>query len=276
MRQSLWRLFALGALLLLVLQVGGCATVPATVAVGDQEGERVAALFRQTLAAQRQCPGGLDAQVRVNLRSIWRSGSLQGFVQAMAPSSLKFVGVNPIGQPMIILATDGALFRAVVVPESAWYEGRVDAADFRKYAPADLDPARGFFWLTGRLAPEGLRIEAVEKDAQGTAHWLTCSYPGEEVRQRVLFDPDTRLIRRHLVIGVNGRVAVDVGYDGHLPAGSGQPEACRLPGVVRVESAAHAGATLEMVLGDWLAEPGLTALDFNVPVPPGFVRKPIE
>lgn len=273
------RIFPRSLLLTLVLLpwlAGGCATVPATVAIGDQEGQRVGRLFLETLAAQRCCPRGLDAQVRVNLRSIWQNGSLQGFVQGMAPSYLKFVGVNPLGQPMLILGSDGESFRAVVAPEAKWYEGAVETDAFRKYAPAGFDPARGFFWLIGRLAPDNLTIEAVEQDAEGGGQWLTARYSGEQVRQQVLFDPHTRLVRRHLVLGADGKPVVDVSYDAYQQVAAGQPEVCRLPGMIRVESSAHAGASMEILLGDWLTETTFTPLDFVVPVPPDFVRVPVQ
>ena len=269
-----------GGLAALLLFVGGCATLPATRPLGELQQQEAVARFREAMADQQECSCCLDAQVRLSLKSLVQNGAISGFVQAKAPSYLKFTGLNPLGQPMMFLATDGTFFRYVVVPEGKGYEGLVTAAAFKKYAPQGFDPAHGFFWLAGRLAPEKLRIFSVAQDPEGRGLWLELAYAtdtsgGESLRRHVLFDPAQQVILRHLVAGSDGRIMVDVWYDNYAPPSEGGSDNCRMPGLIRIH-ANHNGAVMELVLGDWLSDAVFSANDFQVDLPSGFTLVPVE
>lgn len=269
-----------GGLLLLLLLSGGCATLPATRPLAELQQQQAVTLFRETMARQQECPCCLDAQVRLSLKSVMQNGTISGFVQAKSPSFLKFTGLNPLGQPMMFLATDGTFFRYVAVPEGKGYEGLVTAAAFKKYAPQGFDPAHGFYWLAGRLAPEKLRIFSVAQDPEGQGLWLELAYAvddfeGKPLRRHVLFDPARQVILRHLVADAEGRIMVDVWYDDYAKASEGGSDNCRLPGVIRIHSN-HNGALMELTLGDWLPDASFSAGDFRVDLPPGFALVPVE
>ena len=270
----------LGGIGLFLLLSGGCATLPATRPLADLQQQQAESLFRETMAQQQKCPCSLDAQVRLSLKSLVQKGTISGFVQAKAPSFLKFTGLNPLGQPLLFLATDGMFFRYVVVPEAKGYEGLVTAAAFKKYAPQGFDPAHGFYWLAGRLAPEKLQIFSVAQDPEGQGIWLELAYAtddsgGEPLRRHVLFDPAQQVIRRHLVAGPDGRIMVDVWYDDYTKASEGGSDNCRLPGLIRIH-ANHNGALMELTLGDWLPDANFSAGDFRVDLPSGFTLVPVE
>ena len=267
--------------ILFLLFAGGCATLPATRPLAELEQQQAVALFRETMALQQKCPDSLDAQVRLSLKSVMQKGTISGFVQAKAPSFLKFTGLNPLGQPLMYLATDGTFFRYVAVSEFKGYEGLVTAGAFEKYAPRGFDPAHGYFWLSGRLAPEKLRIFSAAEDPETHGLWLELAYAadlspaGETLRHHVLFDPVQQLILRHLVASPDGRIMLAVRYDGHAEAPNGVPGNCRLPGLIRTQSYQN-GALMELTLGDWLYDANFSAGDFRVDLPPGFALVPVD
>ncbi len=270
----------LGGLVVLLLFAAGCATLPATRPLAELQQQQAEALFRETIARQQECPCCFDAQVRLSLKSLMQNGTISGFVQAKAPSFLKFTGLNPLGQPMMFLATDGTFFKYVAVPEAKGYEGLVTAAAFKKYAPQGFDPAHGFFWLAGRLAPEKLRIFSVAEDPEGHGFWLELAYAddaseGGALRRHVLFDPAQQVIRRHLVADSDGRIMVDVRYDDYAQASEGGLDNCRLPGLVSIH-ANNNGAVMDLTLGDWLPDASFSAGDFRVDLPPGFQLVPVQ
>ncbi|MCX5875671.1 MAG: hypothetical protein NT087_05125 [Deltaproteobacteria bacterium] len=269
-----------GGLGLFLLLSGGCATLPSTKPLAELQQQQAVVLFRETMARQQDCPSCLDAQVRLSLKSVVQNGTISGFIQAKAPSFLKFTGLNPLGQPLLFLTTDGTFFRYVVVPEAKGYEGLVTAAAFKKYAPQGFDPAHGFYWLSGRLAPEKLRIFSVAEDPEGHGLWLELAYAddasaGGLLRRHVLFDPAQRVILRHLVADPDGRIMVDVRYDDYAKASEGGSDNCRLPGVIRIH-ANNNGALMELTLGDWLPDASFNAGDFRVDLPLGFTLVPVE
>ncbi|MBU2539077.1 MAG: DUF4292 domain-containing protein [Proteobacteria bacterium] len=270
----------LGGLVVFLLLGSGCATLPVTRPLAELHQQEVVALFHETMARQLDCSCCLDAQVRLSLKSLMHSGTISGFVQAKAPSFLKFTGLNPLGQPLMFLVTDGTFFRYIAVPEGKGYEGLVTAAAFKKYAPQGFDPRHGFYWLSGRLAPERLRIFSVAEDPEGHGVWLELAYVTEvsevePLRRHVLFDPDQQVLRRHLVADSDGQILVDVRYDDYGQAPEGVPDNCRLPGLISIH-VNHNGALMELTLGDWLLDVSFNAEDFRVELPSGFKLVPVE
>lgn len=263
---------ALGVCLLsLLLLLSGCAFLPSTTRVADRERDDVERAFLEMLVLQQQCHCCIDASATVTFKAWLQSGTVEGYLQAMSPSYLKFVGLNPIGQPLMILATDGAWFRYIVVPEAKVYEGRVEAATFNKYAPKGFVPKEVFFWLTGRLAPETIVIDSVSKDKEGPGYWLEISSGADATRSLVLFDLQNKIVLRHILRDNEGKNAMDVQYAAYQSLSAGAGDLCKLPGEIIVSSGAHQG-TMRVLLNDWLVEPVFSATDLDVEPPVGFER----
>jgi len=271
---SAGRSLLLFALILILL--GGCAVLPATRPLTDDKQQKAADVFLQAMEERESCLCCFDAQVRLTVRSMFTNGAIPGFLQARSPAFLKFVGLNPLGQPLLIAATDGSSFRSLVVPEGKAYEGPVTATAFARYAPAGFAPGHGFFWLTGSLSPRDLRILAVREDAGGLGYWLVVAHGEEEFRRHVLFDAQERLLLRHMVLDAHGAIVMDVRYDQYQEVAAPGNGLCRLPGTVRVEAGLHGRTVLELTMSDWLPEVVFSEDDFNLALPPGFAVIPVE
>jgi len=257
----------LSGLLLFILS--GCATLPTTLPLPGPDQQRIAMLFQEAVARRQDCDRFLDAQVQVVLKSALQGGTISGFVQAMAPSFVKFVGLNPLGQPLLMMATDGRIFHTVSVPEARWYEGEVSSPIFKKYAPERFDPGQGFYWLVGALPAEGLQVLSVEHDAESRGEWLVVAYPDEKLRRHVLFDPAEQVILRVILADADGRMVMDVRYDRYEGTGA---QGCALPGHITVRDSGKSGAVMEITMGDWLTEVSFTESDFQINPPPGFEK----
>jgi hypothetical protein len=268
------RSLAVPALVLILL--GGCATLPATRPLADDAQRKAAAVFLQTMEERESCLCCLDAQVRLTVRSMFANGAIPGFLQARSPSFLRFVGLNPLDQPLVIAATDGSSFRSLVVPEGKAYEGPVTAAAFSRYVPAGFVPGHGFFWLTGSLFPGDLRILAVREDADGQGYWLVVAHGDEEFRRHILFDAQKRLLLRHIVLDARGTIVMAVRYGQYQEVVAPGGGLCSLPGTVRMEAGLQGRSVLEMTMSDWLPEVVFAAEDFTLALPPGFAVIPVE
>ena len=110
---------------LLFLQ--GCARpVLQTYPVAEPESrETLAAFAKHQQLYLDQCGCCLDAEAEATVSmSIWfsnHSGKFSGYLQAMEPGYIKFFVLNPFGQPVYILATDGTMFKSLNVLESKAY-----------------------------------------------------------------------------------------------------------------------------------------------------------
>jgi hypothetical protein len=258
----IFRQSALFCLCLLLL--GGCAMLPRTVAVSAEEEERLTADFTAMVARQQECHCCIDAQAMVAFSSIWQKGKLSGYLQAMAPSYLKFLAVNPLGQTMAVFVTDGEFFRYVSVLDARQHEGNVAGTTYAKYAPAGFLPEHGFYWLIGRLYPGRIGILEVSRDRDGQGYWVEVSY-GNGTRSLVLYNEKQGVLRRHIVVNDKGEKIFDVLYDDYTGG------ACPLPGRITVTSLAH-NSTMEIRLTDWLDSPSFATEDFTYDAPPSFER----
>lgn len=248
--------------------LAGCAILPGMEEISAREKERLTREFREIVARQQLCNCCLDAQATVSFSSIWQKGTLSGYLQAMSPSYLKFLAVNPLGQTLAILVTDGDSFRYVPVFESKQYEGKVTGTTYAKYAPAGFLPEHGFYWLIGRLYPGRIKILDVTRDGQGQGYWFAVSY-GNGTRSLVLLDEQRRVLLRHIVINDQDEKIFNVLYDEYT-AGD-----CPLPGKVTVTALAH-NSTMEIRLTDWLEAPSFSLDDFTYDAPPSFDRVVVQ
>lgn len=256
-------------LLTLLLALAGCAYRPTRLPLAESEAAGARAAFRRMLTGQAVCARAVDAEVTVTMATPWQSGSLPGYLQLMAPGYLKFVGVNPLGQPLLITGTDGETGRYVLPGERKIYEGPLSAEAIRRFLPAGFDPTRSYYWLIGRLRPGQVRIREVAGDPEGTGYWAEFRYEGEARRELALFDPERLLLLRHLLLDEQGKVAFEVAYDSY----SGGE--CPLPELVTIRGDRRYGHLL-LRLGNWLPGETLTGDDFQITVPADFTRIPIK
>jgi hypothetical protein len=250
------------------LLINGCSSLPSTVPVTVPESLNVTDRFKEMVAEQSECHCCIDARAVVSFKSIWDSGTISGYLQAMAPSFMKFVGVNPFGMPLVILVTDGDTFRYVTIPEKKGYEGGVSGATFTKYAPEGFLPEHGFYWIIGRLYPGIITISDVSKDEEGKGYWFNLDY-GHGAKSLVLFDENQGILLRHIVVNEQEEKILDISY------GSYQPGPCPIPGEIIVSSLVH-GSTLTMKMSDWLPEPAFSKQDFYYEIPAGFERVTVK
>jgi hypothetical protein len=249
----------------LLVFLTGCAGLPARLPLSGPESLLVRASFKEMVSRQHQCKSSVDADITVTIDARFYSGTMSGYLQAKAPAFLKLVGINPFGQPLVVLVSDGEHFNYALLRESLIYEGKVDSDAFRRFAPSGFDPGSSFYTLTGKLAPGEVRILATSNDQAGRGAWLELEHIDEKIHSLVLFDPEHQLIRQYLQFNEDGDVVLEIGY------GDFNPGPCRLPGLITITSSDHSGELL-IRLNDWRADTPFSSTDFELELPPGFKR----
>jgi len=252
-----------------LLALTGCAYRPTRLALNGEETAAGREAFRKLVGGQGICARAVDAEATVTLDLPWQSGTIGGYLQLMAPGYLKFIGVNPLGQPLLLLGSDGTDCRYVLPAARKLYEGRLAEAAASRYLPAGFDPTRSYYWLIGRLRPGQVRIGEVSGDPDGAGVWVKFRYEGEEHAELALIDPRRLCLLRHLLLAEDGRTVLEVSYDSFTPG------ACPLPGQVIIHGDNRFGR-LVLRLGNWLPADTLTGADFAVTAPSDFVRIKIK
>lgn len=262
------------------LLIQGCArSVLQTYPAGELESLEISEAFAKYQRIYlEKCMCCLDAEADAAISvSGWFSdhtGKLSGYLQAMQPGYIKFVAINPLGQPLYILATNGKFFKSLNVLESKAYIGSVRSETFRKFTPSGFDPEFSYYWLTGRLQPGEMQIAEVLRDREQKRYWLKIRYAESSTDSMVLFDPEELIILRHVVRDEKGGHLVDILYEDYqLKPGSEIQHAgdkiCRVPAMISVSS--HSGAEkIELELSSFLAEAEFSEEDFQLDVPDNF------
>lgn len=252
-----------------ILFLSGCVSTPSTIPLSVDEAALAKESFRQMVALQRQCNRYLDVSVTVTVKSFLFSGSMNGYLQSMSPSYIKFVGINPFGQPQVIFTTDGEFFRFIEVAAAKGFEGLVDSRVYNKYAPAGFDHQFSYYWLIGRLQPGNVKIVDIVRGKDGDGFWVKlCCGEGNSIH-KVLFDPQKMIVHRHMLVDESGDTLLDVRYERFSQDG------CMLPGKISISSGNHNGA-FEVKMSDWNMSASLSASDFDFSLPSGFTSVVVE
>lgn len=249
----------------LLFFLSGCAGLPARLPHSGPESLLVRESFKEMVGRQRQCEGSVDADITITLDSRFYSGTMSGYLQAKAPAFLKLVGINPFGQPLVVLVSDGESFSYASLSESLSYDGRVDSEAFQRFVPSGFDPGTSFYPLTGKLAPGEVRILATSSDQEKRGDWLELEDIQDNIHSLVLFEPERQLIRQYLQFNEDGKVTLKISY------GDYSPGPCSLPGLITINSSDHSGE-LVLRLRDWQTETPFSAADFVLELPPVFKR----
>lgn len=270
-----------GRLVFFLVLLTGCAADFMPIA-DREEGAAVIRAFYEMLAGHQDCSGFLDAEMEVKIVGPGlfgnHTGVLSGYLQAMAPSYLKFVGLNPLGQPQLVVATDGQGFSSIVVAEAKSFEGPVNSAKFKKYAPPGFSPEVSFFWLAGRLARDRIEVAEVSRAPGGdqVGYWLTLVADGDDgLTDSLLFDPQQRVILQHMVRDREKRVVLEVSYDDYRTSFSSNRASCPLPCTITVSSLPYRRKMI-LSLGEIYPETVFTPADFELELPEGFERVLVE
>jgi hypothetical protein len=253
------------------LLLAGCARfqVRTAVVAGPEAGAAVAALQR-VYSGQSNCKC-FDAEVMINLSiSSWtgdRAASFSGYLQTMSPSHLKLIGINPFGQPQLIVVMDDKRLRSVLVPEAKVYAGDVRAKTFKKYFPPGFEPGDVFAWLAGRPPIGDATTKAIREGGDAGVYWFELDRAD---RVQLLFDSKAEVVLRYVLYGPYDNVLVDWSYTDYQDVGN-----CRIPGKIIIDSPSQNGS-LGLELNDPLECEELSITQFSYDLPPGFESITVE
>jgi hypothetical protein len=277
--------------------VQGCArSVLQTYPASEQEIESAAEAFAQyRLISEEACGCCLDAEADAALSvSGWFSdhtGKISGYLQAMKPGYIKFAAINLLGQPLFIFLTDGNMFKSLNVFAEKAYLGSVHSDAYSKFAPPGFEAEFSYYWLTGRLQPGDIDIQAVMRDRDQENFWLQIKRAGSSTESMVLFDPEELIILRHILRDERGKHLVDVLYADHqtlpgkeskgtgrgpvISASGGGEKLCRIPAKITVSS--HSDAQkIEVKLYSFLDDAHFSVQDFHLEIPDNFEQLPVK
>ena len=248
--------------------LNGCAFFPETDPISEVENQAVRDRFKEMIASQKDCHCCLDGAVHVQFKNFFYKGAISGYLQAMSPSHLKFMALSPLGQPVLVLTSDGETFQYIDVAEQTAYSGSVEGKTFLKYAPEGFSPEFTFYWLSGKLCPGDVSLVLTSREQNGTRYWLELHYEDGR-KSMILFDLATQHIYHHIVYNSADDVILEIVYDEY----GNQP--CAVPKSIVVTSLTL-NTAVHIKLCDLVDKVALAQSDFSYPVPPTFKKEAVE
>ncbi len=255
-------------LIVFLLFFSGCTYFPDLHPISETENQAVRDRFKEMIAGQKECHCCLDGAVKARFENFFYTGSVEGYLQAMSSSYLKFMALSPLGQPLIVLTSDGESFQYVDVAKQTQYTGSVTGKTFQKYAPVGFSPEFTYYWFTGKLRPGEVSIALTSRANGGERYWIELYY-NDGRKDMVLFDPVTLHLYHHLVYNSDDEVILEILYDDY------GPKKCSLPRSIKVTSLTM-NSTLAMQLDDLVDKVSLSRGDFSYTVPSTFKKEVVE
>ncbi|MBE0582487.1 MAG: hypothetical protein IH612_01850 [Desulfofustis sp.] len=257
-------------LLSLLLLVNGCARSPWSDPVDDeQRRQQLIGEYDRYREQAAQCSPAFDGNLIVNWQTTVDSVSLSGYYQIMHPSSLRLNVTNPLGQPLVVIATAAGSFQVLHVPRQTFYAGSLRSYALRHDVPLALLSGPSFDWLTGRPIAAGARIADISEDSAARGLWYAVVRNGKRGSvpiEHVLIDPTVGVIVERIVVDEEGEFQARISY-------TNRPEldGCAPPQTVTITGISFwAEAQLQF---SEVQPAGLTATDFKLPVPSGYLQQ---
>jgi len=215
MRQASPRPFRL-VLILLALFLNGCAGKPWTSPVAEDETALITRTFAEMQQRDASCSCCLDAKTTLSWNGPGGDRTIAGLLQLMLPTSLKFVVLNPLGQPLYALVSDGQEFQSINTTLKQHIIGKISSLAAQYKIPESLLSENWGYWLTGRLQEKGVMLEAIRRDGSGRGVWITMQYPGDAAlaKTHLLIRPETRQLLARVLVDHQGDTIATISYDG--------------------------------------------------------------
>ena len=245
------------------LFLAGCATLPSGVPVTRLEEANVKRAFTLLLSTQHLCVDQIDADVSVTVKNLFYEGKVNGSLQAMQPSFLRFDGLNPFGLTELVFTSDGLGFTLLAVRKQTGYSGSVSAQKFQQYVPRAFSD--DFVFLLNGLVPisEKFEIKRVRGEEEGNGYWLDLEYSDSAKAIKVLFNQDKQAVDR-IIIREKGYGPVVISYE--YPDLSDKQ--CPEPGTNQVDTNGNGVITIDFSKRYPLSS--LNKEHFQVAIPPDF------
>jgi outer membrane biogenesis lipoprotein LolB len=257
-------------LLSLLLLVNGCARSPWSDPVDDeQHRQQLISEYDRYRELAAQCSPAFDGNLIVNWQTTVDSVSLSGYYQIMRPSSLRLNVTNPLGQPLVVIATAAGSFQVLHVPRQTFYAGSLRSYALRNDVSLALLSGPFFDWLTGRPIAAGVRVAEINEDSSARGFWYAVVRDGKKGAvpiEHVLLDPAAGMIMERIVVDEQGEFQARISYDNRQ-----EIDGCAEPLTVTITGISFwAEAKLQF---SEVRPAGLTATDFKLPVPSGYLQQ---
>jgi len=255
--------------LVLLLIIGGCAQKPWQEPVLDKQEQQMRGLVLRMLEKQSLCSCCIDGEIAATWDSAVDTGGLNGYLQVFLPSSLKLVAINPLGQPLFALTTDGEHFQAIDAVKGVFKHGKAASFVRRNSLPTTITHEQWGNWLTGRLGSAAEKPAALFHDEASRGIWVEVDMEHSRhfSKEYLLLDPEKGLLLERAVFDKKDRETVSIIYSDWTETGG-----CSQPTAMEIQTNEY-GTTISIALKEIVTDIVFTDETFYLKMPPNYLRQ---
>ncbi len=255
--------------LLCIILLSACASKQWSKPLSEDNDKKVRALLEQVRKSQGDSSCCLDANITASLKSHLTNGAISGYLQIFLPSSIKIVAINPLGQPLFALASNGKNFQSINAVKGVFKWGRLSTFAQRHDIPSDILDGDWPKWLTGSIDYQESEIEEILDDSSGRGVWLSISKKkGSKVlKEYLLFNLQQKQLIERVILNQEGDELASISY-----AGWQKFQKYPLPTSMKIVGSSF-GAEIDLQLDDILVDQDFSKDNFYLKLPPGYVQQ---
>lgn len=237
----------------------------------EDEQDKIVELISAMQKVEKECPDSLDADAQMFWKSPLDDWAVEGYLQLLSPSFLKFIISNPLGQPVFAFASNGDEFQILKPNQYQHIRGNVRSLAIRKEIPQILAQGDWFAYLTGRLPAGSLEVVEVNQDASDNSIWLRLSPAGSDTTLEHAWthvDPLQGFVLGYLFLDGKGATLAEIVYGNQQD----RDDSCTPRDEITISELPW-GAKIMIKLKDINDRNQLGEKEFSLPVPAGYTTQ---
>lgn len=244
-----------------------CSTKPWGDALDEEATRNAQHLVRAIQQQEEKCFKSFDADMSMFWESPAGDKAIAGYLILQAPSSLRYVISNPLGQPVFAFSGNGKVFQMLQTTEKTHVRGNVRSIALRNRIPLLLAQGDWFAYLSGRLPARKLTVIEAAQDSSSQTLWLQVATPKSRYvtgSVHLQIDPATKELLSYLFLDDDGDTMAVIEY----PKKTGQ-HPCRVATTTAI-SGLPWGSLVTIELDTISGFDHFGPKDFTLPVPEGY------
>ncbi len=252
-----------------LLFLSGCAQKQWQEPLEQNAEKSIRALLLDELQKRDNCTCCIDAEISIKWDAQLSDGGLNGYLQVMLPTSIKLVAINPLGQPVYALTTDGTLFQAINVSKGLYKHGKISRFIDKHDIPQNVFHEEWANWLSGNMNFTNEQLVELREDIESRGIWLHVvnNEKNNPINEYLLFDFSKRQLIERVGIDKDGDEVARVIYQGWT-----SNNGCPLPTDIKVQGIAY-NTEVQINLSDIKNDQIFTAPTFNLKLPPNYLQQ---
>lgn len=223
---SLSKKLHITCILLFCLFISSCTSKRWNDTLTEDENTEVQSILLAMQQEEQQCFQNFDADMKMFWESPVGDNAVQGYLLLDAPSSVKYVVSNPLGQAVFAFSGNGKTFQLLNATKKRHIRGNVRSLAIRNKIPLILAQGDWFAYLSGRLPTRKLTVEESARDNSDKSIWVklvTAKGPYTTGSIYLQIDPDKREALSYLFLDDNDDMIAEIRYgkqkEGKSPCG---------------------------------------------------------